>query len=929
MNYIHKLIYNYAFIFIATILFYYFLNRNRNKIIKTTIILDCTGLIMLIIPLFLYQRGIVDVRGLFQFIYETISIGVLANAFLCKNKDKFKSLNNLSKNEIIICITAIIFGTFSFLSIFLSNYKYIFPVSGNTHIGNMFFNADIERGINEIFEINLLTSEIHPLYRYLILPIIWPFILVDKMLINFISSYNAMILKACIIVVIQIILNSASAILFYRILKQSKINNKISILGTLLFIFSLPFIWVSIIPETYSLTLLTLLLMIYYYSKNNNLWFGFAVLTFGANLMTAIPIGILLIHYLIKNYKKIKIDKRTKIVVLILITIIIFVLGTTLLVEFINYINTWKDNTGELPETINYSLNKFIIPMILGPNFIDIHPFFVQTNSFNYCALGLFIVFAIIAIIGFGSRFRKDMLINLSFIFLISGYMLHIIIGYGKHNGIIYSPLYFWALLILIINGLNFIYNKYKKTWYLIGMIIILVFIFNVNWVIDFGRALSEEKLSQDLYDLSNKNKVELEYENGETESFIINNGKIIQLSTGNTIISNIDYPWVYSKQNNFITGNIEDSRWFKIYTQENELYINICENIYKIENNNKFYIFGMGLREKYLFVKDEENIGNYYKLIRYSDKKVILNKLTLKNIDYENYKLTATNYSNEDVIIYENENGIYITVGNKTTELGNSIKINIPTFEGYNNKRELRMLFNEVMVNITKDGPKPNFIVYENSWYRDAASIAMVLENTNNISQIENWILNLDSIYDMNNGVKEPDNLGQVLFLISLVEDKNNKLIEEVLIEADKIKTEEGYISGLTDGYEHPVYQTKWLIYGLKSLGLDYSNYKVPDVYDSYENLLWFDKEFNTTQKEFSDRWQYIYFANLHYSETKMDLSLTSYPISYEYRPSKANFENLKILNNNFAENKIVAPHSWSASEMFLYLLYLNEVEI
>ena len=109
----------------------------------------------------------------------------------------------------------------------------------------------------------------------------------------------------------------------------------------------------------------------------------------------------------------------------------------------------------------------------------------------------------------------------------------------------------------------------------------------------------------------------------------------------------------------------------------------------------------------------------------------------------------------------------------------------------GYKHEKILKQLFHEVMINITEDGPKSNFIAYDKVWYRDAAIIAMVLEKTNNVKQIEQWINSITEIYDMQNGEKEADNLGQVLYLVSLVENKNEQLINKIKQEANKIKEE------------------------------------------------------------------------------------------------------------------------------------------
>ena len=328
-----------------------------------------------------------------------------------------------------------------------------------------------------------------------------------------------------------------------------------------------------------------------------------------------------------------------------------------------------------------------------------------------------------------------------------------------------------------------------------------------------------------------------------------------------------------------------------------------------------------MGLREKFILTNKNEK----YVLIRYSDKKEIMKDLILEKVDYPNYTIYLKDGDNSNIKIYENETGIYIDKKEETIVLDDSVHINIPNFENYKYKDQLRNLFNEVMINITGEGPKPNFIAYDEVWYRDAAIVAMVLEETDNLDQISNWVNNINKIYDEQNGTKEADNLGQVLYLLSLTEDKNEELIENVLKEAENLRTEDGYINGITDGENHPVYQTKWLIFGMKKLGIDFSQYKVPNISDSYGNLLWFDKEIEYKAFNINDRWQYLYYANIHHNNSSFEYRKTNYPISNEAIPSKANFENMSIINENFTNAKLVTPHAWSAAEMFLYLLDLE----
>ena len=137
---------------------------------------------------------------------------------------------------------------------------------------------------------------------------------------------------------------------------------------------------------------------------------------------------------------------------------------------------------------------------------------------------------------------------------------------------------------------------------------------------------------------------------------------------------------------------------------------------------------------------------------------------------------------------------------------------------------------------------------------------MAMVLEQTDNLHLIERWIKNLREPFDRNNaGHREPDNLGQALYLISLVADKSHPLVGTVLTTVKEFQ-KDGYIIGLSDFAEHPVYQTKWLKFGLKCLGLK-DGYTVPSVYDSYSSLFWMDyREQHLDGSRFSDELGLLY---------------------------------------------------------------------
>ena len=153
-----------------------------------------------------------------------------------------------------------------------------------------------------------------------------------------------------------------------------------------------------------------------------------------------------------------------------------------------------------------------------------------------------------------------------------------------------------------------------------------------------------------------------------------------------------------------------------------------------------------------------------------------------------------------------------------------------------------LKVLHQEILLNIVDGKPLPNFFVYSRPWYRDGAMMAMVLKRTGNLHLIKDWIVGLREPFDRNNsGEREADNLGEALYLMSLGSDRSHPLLP-VVLEQLKHFEKDRHIEGRSDFALHPVYQTRWARLGLTSLGLPCS-YAAPMVEDSYARLCWWDR--------------------------------------------------------------------------------------
>ncbi len=163
---------------------------------------------------------------------------------------------------------------------------------------------------------------------------------------------------------------------------------------------------------------------------------------------------------------------------------------------------------------------------------------------------------------------------------------------------------------------------------------------------------------------------------------------------------------------------------------------------------------------------------------------------------------------------------------------------------------------------------------------------MAMAFETTGNLPLVKGWILGLREPFDRcNAGEAEADNPGQVLYLASLVSDKTHPVVPAALKELTRL-AKGGGVEGRSDFASHPVYQTKWAKFGLKSLGLD-DPYAVPKVRDTYAALFWRDYKADDLpgQPVFGreDKYPYLAWASGHYAGTKAGkLGDRDYPLTW-----------------------------------------------
>jgi hypothetical protein len=343
------------------------------------------------------------------------------------------------------------------------------------------------------------------------------------------------------------------------------------------------------------------------------------------------------------------------------------------------------------------------------------------------------------------------------------------------------------------------------------------------------------------------------------------------------------------------------------------------------------FFLFGMGPRRKIIYQSG---------MLRDARTNEVLNKWNIRS-----EMIVPPSYAVEletdtgSVLLQENESGFWMTESmggtaspallyNHHSGQTKTQQIYLPDFSNETYGPVLRVLHHDILINIVDGKPTPNFFVYPRPWYRDGAMIAMVLRVTGNIHLLQEWILGLSEVFDYNNGEAEADNLGQVLFLLSLVGDRTHPLVEKVLQEIPRFQHGK-YIRGRTDGGFRPVYQTKWLKFGLKSLGLP-DPYEIPTQSEDYSTLCWWDKSptsnepfDRTTSHMVSDDYPYLTWASdTFYTERQGFIGNRDYPLTWESNASQANYDGMSILSSEYVGRRTAVPHTWHAAEMFFRLL-------
>lgn len=810
----------------------------------------------------------------------------------------------------------------------------------STSLENLFFGADTPRVIIDLsFRIeNHYRTIVHPLFIIFFQPIIYFFSLI---LTN----------KLISIIFLQSILNGISIGMINNLLDKITSNKILSYLLTAIMAISFSQIVFSATIETYSFAQFFLILLIYVtYSKSGkklnqkDLFFLLAlgVVSLGITITNYFVYFLATIYLSMKMPNCKKSEKIKNLLILNIIPISLSVMLSELQAVFFpnsglffkDNLNSFLNGTSEEltyiePISFNSIINQiktvlgysFIAPkvafaIIEGLNVLSFSTFYTIEKFFILLIMLLLIILVIKFIYVNRKKLKEHQFVYFLIIIFLFNFILHLF--YGNSESFLYIN-HYQFMFILIIGYLikNSIKTINKKLYILLIFIFLIELIFNILGTVKIFNLVASITSTNSFIPVIGYIYIipiililiMLKFKHKKIGLFI----STICLILVNLLITNI----ACYKVESYIFPEYKE-KYNKYIEQITQLKSNLSiQEIYKSEN--QIYFFGMGNRRKLIYAQ-----GKLYDLT--SGEELLNEKITKDMVIPNDYKVVLENNDGEKIIIYENEVGIYLEKDNKKTTLYESEdKINLPAFTNHKYSEILKVLHQEILFNIEESIMKPNILVYNDGWYRDAFIGAMVLEKTNNVFLIKDWVDNINSIYDYQNKMPETDNLGELLYLIYITKS-DNKILDEIIEEINKIKKDNNisYLVGYTDGAILSYYPTAIAKFALEKLEIE-NDLKLPEN-DAYTKLAWFYNKSIVNEVTDSIDYPYLGWANYHYNKKDVTLYICNslYPLSYEKNGTYANYNNMPNLLNGFKKANISPTHIWDAAEKFLLIYEL-----
>lgn len=807
---------------------------------------------------------------------------------------------------------------------------------------NAFFDFDNGRVLGDlaIHSANHYRASVHPLYVILNQPIV-------SILVKI---FNSDILAVALF---QSTLGAFSVMVFYIIMKKLKVKTNLKRILTIAFGLSYSQFMFSVMPETYiEASLFLLIAWLYFINLKDDCEYSIKEYTILGIL------GILSIAVTITNYVQFIVlsamlilvnnKEKNKIYKFILLNLVVIFITITI-AEIQHYI--WPSANNYFFTNLNGLINKNSEEFLYMKSSKSLQTIFnVLLPPFVY-NLNIFKLY----IAGKEIRFDNSMILNLlsltiafTFFYNIYNYLkinylskkkimdkemklfismlivilinlsLHII--YGNDCAFLYVGHYTFAILIsiaIILKNNNFI----EKNKYIVYLPIIL-------FTIGFNQILYYVVKEYYLIDVNLFGKIPFILIITALILFMIatiySGKKYLNILM---ILFILNILIVIMPKKNFFPA--EYTKALKAYNQQiiKLKGRNLILFKDKADIKNRPYLFGMASHNKYMYQNG--------KLINLDNSKIVFQVDKIEDLIIPNmYTVLIRNRNNKLIKIYENEYGLYIETNNTKKEIfRRTYPIKLDNFSGKKYNEILKVLNQEVLFNIRDGRPEANTIANNKVYLRDAMIMTMVLEKSDNTNILKEWIDKENKMYDFtkSNNIKEADNLGELLYILHATKSNNLSLKNKIIEEIEKIKTDEGFIISKIDGKEQKYYPTAIIKNALDKYGIDLG-LKLPEEDDGYAQLLWYiPNRVAIAQDLKGEKFPYYTWAAKNYGRDPFVYLLNkTYPLSYKSSVELNDIDKNKVCkyNERLCKKKVIGPHGWTASEIFLYL-YNHDIKI
>lgn len=846
---------------------------------------------------------------------------------------------------------------------------------------NLLFDSDSARVIGDAssYFYKHYRSTVHPLFVLIIQPLCY---LLNGLAIDRMIS----------LVIISSLATSTTVVYIYKILNTIKSNPKQNIIISLIYLFSFGNIVFTAGIEVYNFAVLFIILLWYYYVIKRNKTFdkySYIILILLGISTAAITITNFIIYFIILGLlfitKKINLKKTIIISIITIIGLVSlntfqhFIWKTTPLMwqkeltKEKDYVTIKKTSVDSIKNVVKNDYYNSLIASnikvkVIKNNFYNGENYILTFPKTNYVNIFLITIFYLLLIILIVRNIKKDLFLNLGlFATLLFNTGLHII--YGNNSTYLYS-LHFIYIFILLF-GINLSYEKSDRiksiskiflplffiietiinSYYFAKLVQIVSKILTANVFIEKLGLLKTVLIEGIIvlvifYSIMTLFKIKKMIVKRNTNE---KNILLILLLVAIVVFIELIFNFMYSykerdnyKDERVYVDNVSKTKdksnyidkdfkeHYKVELSKLEEYKNEYLDFirtYSPETTNKlnesvYYYLGFGPRRKLMYKPGIlMDIDSREVIYEFEEEESMI----IPNI----YTVIIETKDNKYIKIYEDKDGVHYNVDGKDEVVeGTSNKIELYSFNEQKYSNMKAVLYGEILYNIKDSKIYPNIVVYNKPWYRDAAITSMVLRQTNNTDLILDWVNNIDELFDNNNGIEEPDNLGELLYLLSIQKDNNTNLIDKIESKAEEIASNNPngyYIYGKTDFTDQHLYQNQWYKLGIESVGRDY-HFDIESIKeDDYSKGAWWSDYKTSIIDNNNSNYEYPYLSYaIRHSKKQGNIIINRelYPLSWEVNASHANYDLYSGLDFYMRDERISPLHTWSASELLLFIM-------